>query len=112
MESQVWFEARVRWAVMVEGKGLRHWEEAVYIFRSENRDRAFQRVLEMGRNQEYVYQDGRKWVETRLAEVVTLNELGIDPTEFKVELGIKKAMQRIPFEHKFDPGGASPLELL
>jgi hypothetical protein len=112
MKNQSWFQAHVRWGVMVNGKGLQHWEEAVYLLRSENRDRAFQRVLEIGHREEYVYQDGRKWVETRLAEIVALDELGIDRTEFKVELGSKKARERFPFEHNFDPAGAPPLELL
>lgn len=93
---------------MVEGKGLRHWEEAVYLFISENRDRAFQRALEMGRRQECVHQEGRKWVETRLAEVVALDELAINGTEFKIELGIKEARERLPFEHIFDPEKAIP----
>lgn len=112
MKSQSWFEAHVRWAVMVEGKGLQHWEEAVYLLRSENRDCAWQRVLELGRREEYVYQDGRKWVETRLAEVVALNELGLDRTEIKIALGSKEAKESLPFEHNFNPAEAPPLEPL
>jgi hypothetical protein len=30
---------------MVEGRGIRHWEEGVYLFRSEDREAAFQRAL-------------------------------------------------------------------
>ncbi|MGA2578482.1 MAG: hypothetical protein ABSH24_20910, partial [Bryobacteraceae bacterium] len=33
---------------MVEGRGIRHWEEGVYLFRSEDREAAFQRALEIG----------------------------------------------------------------
>jgi hypothetical protein len=112
MKSRAWFQAHVRWAVMVEGEGLRHWEEAVYLFLSEDRDRAFQRALEMGRSQEYVHQEARKWVETRLAEVVALDELALDQTEFKVELGSKKASEHLPFDHSFDPEGTIPPEML
>jgi hypothetical protein len=35
-----WFQATVRWAVMVEGRGIRDWEEAVYLFRSDDFDSA------------------------------------------------------------------------
>jgi len=38
--------ARIAWAEMVEGRGIRHWEEGVYLFRSEDREAAFQRALE------------------------------------------------------------------
>ena len=42
MNRQQWYYAHLRWAVMVEGKeGLRHWEEAVHIFLSDDRDTAF-----------------------------------------------------------------------
>jgi hypothetical protein len=44
MKRQQWYYAHLRWAVMVDGKeGLRHWEEAVHIFQSDDRDMAFQR---------------------------------------------------------------------
>jgi hypothetical protein len=51
---------------------------------------------------------GRKWVETRLAEIVTLDNLGTNPTEFEVNLGTKKPGEHLPFEHVFDPEGATP----
>ena len=41
MNRQRWYYAHLRWAVMVEGKeGLRHWEEAVHVFLSDDRDTA------------------------------------------------------------------------
>ena len=48
MKARQWYRARIRWAEMVEGHGLRHWEEGLYLFRSENRDDAFGRALEIG----------------------------------------------------------------
>ena len=33
MKPREWYQAEIRWAVMVEGKqGLREWEDAVYFF--------------------------------------------------------------------------------
>ena len=43
-----WYQARIRWAEMVEGRGIRHWEEGRYLFRSEDREAAFRRALEIG----------------------------------------------------------------
>ena len=92
MSRQHWYYAHLRWAVMVEGKeGLRHWEEAVHIFLSEDRDKAFQRALEIGHQAEHSHDEGRRWVESRLAEVVRLDCLGADQTEFQVVLGSSKA---------------------
>jgi hypothetical protein len=70
MKNQRWYSAQIRWAVMVEGKqGLRHWEEAVHIFLSDDDDAAFQRALEIGHQAERSRDEGRRWVESRLAEI-------------------------------------------
>jgi hypothetical protein len=58
---------------MVEGKeGLRAWKEAVHIFQSEDQETAFQQALAIGRQGEEFHEEGRREVETRLAEVVRL----------------------------------------
>jgi len=36
-----WFYAKVRWAVMLEGRGIREWKEAGILFRSTDLDSAF-----------------------------------------------------------------------
>jgi len=49
MKRQNWFRAKIRWALMVEGReGLRCWEESIHIFVSQNRDTAFQHALQIG----------------------------------------------------------------
>jgi hypothetical protein len=48
MKARQWYRARIRWAEMVEGRGLRHWEEGHYLFCSEDRETAFRRALEIG----------------------------------------------------------------
>jgi len=109
MNGQLWYYAHLRWAVMVEGKeGLRQWEEEVHIFRSDDRDAAFQRALEIGHQAERSHEEGRRWVESRLAQIVRLDCLGADQTEFQVGLESSRATERLPFEHMFDPEGSEP----
>jgi len=104
MKELQWYYAHLRWAVMVEGKeGLRKWEEAVHIFLSEDRATAFQRALEIGRQSEPSHEEGRRCVETRLAQIVTLECLGSNRTEFHVALASRKAKEQLPFEHVFYP---------
>jgi hypothetical protein len=89
---------------MVEGKqGLRAWKEAVHIFLSEDERTAFQQALDIGRQGEDIHTEGRREVETRLAEIVRLDCLGYNQTQFEVRLGSSKANERMPFEHIFKP---------
>ena len=89
---------------MAEGKqGLREWKEAVHIFLSEDEQTAFQQALEIGRLGEDIHTEGWREVETRLAEVVRLDCLGSDQTQFEVRLGSSKAKERLSFEHVFKP---------
>ena len=107
MNGKQWYYAQIRWAVMVEGKeGLRHWEEAVHIFLSDDHDTAFQRALEIGHQEERTHDEGRRCVDSRLAQIVRLDCLGVNRTEFQVGLGSRKATEHLPFEHMFDPEGA------
>ena len=104
MTSRQWYYAQLRWAVMVEGKeGLREWKEAVHIFLSEDQETAFQQALELGRKGESIHREGRRNIETRLAEVVRLDCLGLAQTQFEVRLGSSKAKECLPFEHLFYP---------
>lgn len=109
MTGKQWYYAHLRWAVMVEGKqGLRTWNDAVHIFLAEDEQTAFQHALEIGRRGEDIHTEGRREVETRLAEVVRLDCLGSDKTQFEVRLGSSKARVRLPFEHIFKPEEQMP----
>lgn len=109
MRQQKWFRAKIRWAVMVEGReGLRCWEEAIHIFVSRNQDTAFQHALQIGRTQQGGHSEGRRWVEKRLAQVVTLDDLGKDLTDFEVTWYAKKPAEHLAFEYVFDPEGSKP----
>jgi len=114
MSERQWYRAEIQWAVMVEGKqGLREWEESVYFFQSEDREAAFQKALEVGRRDRHLHghEEGRLWVERRLARVISLDEQGPNPTAIEVYLGTRKATERLPFEHEFDPEGTSPMSV-
>lgn len=111
MNVRQWYYAQLRWAVMVEGKqGLREWKEAVHIFLSDDREAAFQQALLIGRMDEDFHEEGTRLVETRLAEVVRLDSLGITPTQFRVNLGSKRTKEELPFEHVFHPEETLPEE--
>lgn len=106
-----WFQARLRWAVMEEGRGLDHWLEGEYIFQSDSRETAFGEALRIGHSQEYVVVPDRGRVTTfehRLAEVVYLEEKGLAPAGFGVSLGMIKATESLGFDHEFNPDERMP----
>ena len=114
MKPRLWYQARIiRWAEMVEGRGIRHWEEGLYLFRSEDREAAFRRALAIGEGgQSGGEEDGRRprWVETRLAEVVTLDCMGHELEEEPLEVHWMRlpATGKIAFGHQFEPAKKAP----
>lgn len=113
MNTRQWYRARIRWAEMVERRGIRHWEEGVYLFRSEDREEAFRRALEIGEGGQSGGEERGsrpRWVETRLAEVVTLDCLGIELEEEPLEVLWMRmpATEKIAFEHRFEPAKKVP----
>jgi len=110
MRPREWYRAEIRWAVMEEGQqGLREWEDGVYFFLSQDEESAFRQALEIGWRERDGHEEGRRWVEKRLAQIVSLECLGTNRTEFAVALGRRRATERLPFEHEFDPEGTAPL---
>jgi hypothetical protein len=107
MSDREWYQARIRWAEMVEGRGIRSWEEAMYLFRSEDYDSAFARALAIGEGCQSGGEEGTRHprrVETRLAEVILLECLGSElEDELEVHWLKRPATEEIPFEHKFEP---------
>ena len=113
LKIRQWFQARLRWAVLEEGRGLDHWREAEHIFLSEDRDTAFREALRLGEAGEYSLcptqeQKGEPEIDCRFAEVVYLEKLGMGRTAFEVDLGDKPASERIAFDHEFNPAGKVP----
>jgi len=116
MKRRQWYQARIRWAEMVQGRGIRNWEEGLYLFRSEDREAAFRRALEIGDGgqsggeEETRTRRRTRWVETRLAEVVTLDCLGEELEEDPLEVHWMRlpATEKIGFDHKFEPAKRAP----
>lgn len=110
MNRKIWFHAQIRWAVLEEGKrGLRSWEESAYIFQSENHETAFRQALAMGRRRENICKEGHRLIITKLAEIVSLDCWGSNPSEFPLWPGSsQKATEYLPFDHVFDPEGSFP----
>src|ERR1043166_3978552 len=101
MNGTQWYQARLRWAVMEEGRGLDHWREAEHIFQSDSREAAFEEALRIGHSQEYVITPDRPAgpsFEYRLAEVVYLEEHGAAPAGFTIPLAMRPATERIGAE--------------
>jgi len=112
-----WFQARLRWAVLEEGRGLDHWREAEHIYLSEDREAAFQEALRIGQAGEYSLspapdQEPGPSFDCRFAEVEYLEELAVGPTSFEVYLGEKPAREAIGFDHAFDPAAHVPGSIL
>jgi len=104
MSQKQWYRAEIRWAELVEGpQGLRGWQEASYFFLSETAAQAFQQALAVGRHGETFYKEGRRRIAVRLAQIVRLDLLGADQTEFLSERRSLKATAPLPFEHCFAP---------
>lgn len=116
MSKRQWYRARIRWAEMVKGHGIRHWEEGLYLYRSENRQAAFQRALEIGEGGQSGEVEqrrrGTRWIETRLAEVMALDCLGSELSEEEEPLEVHwirlPATEKIAFEHRFEPAKKMP----
>jgi hypothetical protein len=111
-EMNDWYRAQIRWAVMEEGsQGLREWKDAVYLFKSESQEAAFQHALEIGYRERDAHEEDGTWVETRLARIVSLDWQGANPAEYHVAIGSTRASEQLAFEHVFDPEGTVPLEV-
>ena len=65
MKTRQWYRARIRWAEMVERRGIRYWEEGLYLFRSESREAAFRRALEIGEGGQTRLSE-RRWLDREL----------------------------------------------
>lgn len=109
MNNKPWFHAQIRWAVLQEGKrGLLYWKESAYLFQSADHDTAFQQALQMGRRHEQFTKEGRRLISTRLAEIVSLDRLGLSPSELLFDACCAKAREHLPFEHEFRPEDKVP----
>jgi len=79
-------------------------------------ERLFRRALEIGEGYQGGAEEGcrpPRWVETRLAEVVTLDCLGEElKDETEVYWARLPARKKVPFEHIFRPAAKQPYQML
>jgi len=114
MRRRQWYRARIAWV----GDGGRARDSPLGRGRvpvpQEDREAAFQRALEIGEGgQSGGEEETRRctrWVETRLAEVTTLECLGdeLDDEPLEVQWVRLPATERIAFDHKFEPAKKAP----
>lgn len=104
-----WFLARLCWAEMADGEGVRGWQVSTLLFRSRDEDEAFQQALRIGRRREGGGEEDGRFVGLRLAEVVTLDRIGaVIPDEFEVDGERRTATEALPVDHQFAPEQRRP----
>jgi hypothetical protein len=112
MQRRQWYRAHLRWALMAEKEGLRGWSDSIHLFRSQGREAAFQHALELGRRLKSGHKQGHRnarWVETRFAEVMSLDCLGANlRDDVEVHWGSSKPTEPLAFEQEFHPESRSP----
>jgi len=105
-----WFQARLRWAVMADGEGLRGWQEGTVLFRSRNEREAFQKALSIGQRRQGGGEEDGRFVGLLLAEVVTLDRIGpVIPDEFEVAWEQRLAPEPLPDDYRFAPEQRTPV---
>jgi len=69
-----WFSGRIRFAVIIETIGLHRYSDSIYLFQAMDFETAFQKIIEIGRNNEdsFVNEDKQKVV-WKLAEIISLD---------------------------------------
>ncbi len=113
MPPRKWFQVRLRWAILKEGRGLHSWREAEHFFISKDWDTAFQEALRLGYQGEHWFnprpdQRNAPRFHCRFAEMRSLEELGPDRTSFQVDLGEQRAREGDGFDPEVDPARRVP----
>lgn len=106
-----WFQARLRWAEMADGEGVRCWQESSVLFRShEDEEEAFQQALQIGRRREGGGEQDGRFVGLRLVAVVTLDRIGtVIPDEFEVAAERRTATEPLTDGYRFAPEQHRPV---
>lgn len=108
-----WFSAKVRDTILIEDDNGA-FEDSVYIFKAADFDAALDRAIRLGQAEDREYlggPDGRR-VQWKLAEVTSLNLLGVgeigDAVEVHSEAVALGEADRVPFDFVFHPERSSP----
>jgi hypothetical protein len=85
---------------------------AFVVFRARDADHAFQRALDLGREQQATYKNARgqkvRWKFARVEEIKRLGR-GIDGREVGSRLDVFRSKEPIPFSQRFQPAKHQPL---
>jgi hypothetical protein len=97
--------------VALQAQGSHRREDGIYMLLSSDHATAFQQALKIGRREESIRMEGRRWVEKRFVEVLQLEGCGIDAKEITAHWETQKPDKALPFSHVFSPEGATPLSV-
>ena len=112
MTDERWFSARLRYAVLIEPKGLDGYMDSIFTFQSADFATAFQRALAIGHEHEEEYLNGEgKRVRWRLANIISLDILpeALDGAEVYSE-PVSANGEKISFDHQFRPEESTPTQ--
>ena len=114
MKTMPWYRARIRWAEMVEGRGIRHWEEGlVFVSQRKPRGGIPARFGNWGRRTE---RRGRRWSPAALGRDALggSSDAGLPGGERKEEEPLEVHWIRMPATEKiaFEHGSNRPRKYL
>ena len=117
MIDNEWFSAKIRFACLVDSKGLVGYRDSIYVFQSSDFDDAFKRALAIGESQETSYlnadQQPVKW---KLKEIISLDIVGSALPESGAEVYSEPVKplpsEQVPFDHEYDPGTSKPTQTI
>jgi hypothetical protein len=108
-----WFSARLRFAIILEKKGLVRFSDSIFLFKSGNFEDAFKRILEIGHSKQKSYvNDDDLQVAWKLVEVISLDIVRFDSLEgaevYSEPVSGTDPLLRI--EHEFHPELSEPTQ--
>src|SRR5690242_2065383 len=109
-----WFSTKVRLICLIESQGADLYMDSVYVFRSQDWATAFQRAIELGKQQEKEYLNADNCqVRWRLKEIISLDWLfaqSLDGAEVYSESVAVGAGDSIRFDTAFEPEKSTPIQ--
>jgi hypothetical protein len=105
-----WWAACVHIVCLIEGTGASMVDDAVHVFQAADREAAFQRALELGRQHETEYLNGEgQRVRWRLERVLTLDTVRVDSLDgAEVYSSLGSPDEVATFDAVFDPTAHPP----
>ena len=112
MSELSWFSAKIRFVCLIDRTGTDVYNDSVLLFRAEDWEDAFQRAIQLGREEEEEYfNDSGERVRWRLKEVIFLNIIlkdSLDGVEVHSEWVDVPKGEVLPFETVFHPEESDP----